>query len=41
MFDVLHVPTVAVVENMSEFQCEECGHAHRPFGPGYVNMLKN
>jgi Mrp family chromosome partitioning ATPase len=39
MFDVLKVPTVAVVENMAEFECEKCGHHHRPFGAGYLNLL--
>jgi ATP-binding protein involved in chromosome partitioning len=40
MFDLLRVPTVAVVENMAEFTCGGCGSIHRPFGPGYLNMLK-
>ena len=35
------MPTIAVVENMAEFDCEKCGHSHRPFGSGYLNMLKN
>lgn len=39
MFDVLKVPTIAVVENMAQFDCTECGHSHRPFGPGYLGML--
>jgi len=41
MFDDLKVPTVSVVENMSTFECEKCGHEHHLFGPGYMNMLKN
>lgn len=40
MFDVLRVPTVAVVENMAEFHCSSCGTIHKPFGTGYLNMLK-
>lgn len=40
MFDLLQVPTIAVVENMAEFECESCGHSHRPFGPGYLKMLQ-
>lgn len=40
MFDLLKVPTVSVVENMAEYVCPNCNHTHRPFGPGYMNMLK-
>jgi Mrp family chromosome partitioning ATPase/DUF971 family protein len=39
MFDDLKVPTVAVVENMSYFNCGKCKELHRPFGIGYRNML--
>ncbi|EAR87658.1 CobQ/CobB/MinD/ParA nucleotide-binding domain protein (macronuclear) [Tetrahymena thermophila SB210] len=41
MFDELKVPTLAVVENMCLFVCDGCGKEHHPFGPGYMNMLKN
>lgn len=41
MFDDLKVPTIAVVENMCLFVCDGCGKEHHPFGPGYMNMLKN
>jgi Mrp family chromosome partitioning ATPase/DUF971 family protein len=34
MFDKLKVPTVAVVENMSYFQCPGCGTRHHLFGQG-------
>lgn len=34
MFDKLKVPTVAVVENMSYFQCPGCGTKHHLFGQG-------
>ena len=40
MFDLLNVPTLSVVENMSEFVCENCNHVHTPFGPGYIKMLQ-
>lgn len=40
MFDDLRVPTIAAVENMSAFECGHCHHLHYPFGPGYLNMLK-
>ncbi len=34
MFDKLKVPTVAVVENMSYFQCPGCATRHHLFGQG-------
>jgi len=39
MFDLLKVPTLSVVENMAEYECPNCNHVHRPFGPGYMRML--
>lgn len=27
--------------NQSLFVCDGCGKEHHPFGPGYMNMLKN
>uniref|UniRef100_K3WHC3 Gamma-butyrobetaine hydroxylase-like N-terminal domain-containing protein n=1 Tax=Globisporangium ultimum (strain ATCC 200006 / CBS 805.95 / DAOM BR144) TaxID=431595 RepID=K3WHC3_GLOUD len=38
MFDDLKVKTVAVVENMSYFDCSH-GHRHYPFGPGHTEEL--
>ncbi len=34
MFDKLKVPTVAMVENMSYFQCPDCSSRHHLFGQG-------
>ncbi|MBU4461449.1 MAG: P-loop NTPase [Verrucomicrobia bacterium] len=39
MFDKLKVPVVAVVENMSWFDCPGCGTRHRPFGSGARERL--
>ncbi|GLD93415.1 hypothetical protein PINS_up002007 [Pythium insidiosum] len=38
MFDDLKVKTVAVVENMSYFDCDH-GHRHYPFGHGHTQEL--
>jgi ATP-binding protein involved in chromosome partitioning len=34
MFNKTHVPILGVVENMSMFVCENCGHEHPIFGHG-------
>ena len=39
LFDDLKVPTLSVVENMSEFVCNKCDTVHQPFGMGYIGML--
>ena len=40
MFDLLKVPTIAVVENMSYYKCSNCDKKHKIFGTGYTNQLK-
>ncbi len=39
MFDMMKVPTVAVVENMSFFRCDGCDKEHRLFGTGAMRRL--
>lgn len=39
MFDDLKVKTVAAVENMAYFTCNQCSTRHRPFGAGYAKQL--
>lgn len=39
MFDKLKVPTVALVENMSYFQCPGCGERHHLFGQGALERI--
>ncbi|NBV83002.1 DUF971 domain-containing protein [bacterium] len=41
MFDRMKVPTVAVVENMSYFNCDNCTERHYPFGRGALQSLVN
>jgi len=41
MFDKMKVPTVAVVENMSYFECDSCAEKHYPFGRGALQSLVN
>lgn len=40
MFDSLKVPTIALVENMSYYQCKSCDEQHRIFGQGFTNQIK-
>ena len=39
MFDMMKVPTVAVVENMSYFVCGKCDTKHEIFGAGALRKL--
>lgn len=39
MFDVLKVPTIAVIENMSYFICDSCETRHDIFGEGAMRRL--
>jgi DUF971 family protein len=39
MFDTVKVPTLAVVENMSHFVCDNCDKKHFPFGQGALDRL--
>ncbi len=39
MFDKLKVPTIAVIENMSYFICDECDKRHNVFGTGSMRKL--
>ena len=39
MFDLMKVPTVAVVENMSYFVCGNCNEKHEIFGSGAMRKL--
>jgi ATP-binding protein involved in chromosome partitioning len=34
MFRKLDVPVLGIIENMSGFQCPECGHVEHVFGSG-------
>ena len=39
MADLMKVPVVGLVENMSEFKCPDCGKVHRIFGKGKAKDL--
>lgn len=41
MFDDLKVPTLAIVENMSYFNCGTCNTEHKIFGSGHTEQLKS
>lgn len=39
MADMLHVPVIAIVENMAYFECTKCGEKHRIFGDGSAKEI--
>ncbi|MBQ3969071.1 MAG: P-loop NTPase, partial [Clostridia bacterium] len=39
MADMMNVPILGVVENMSYFQCPECGKRHNIFGNSRVDEI--
>ena len=40
MADMMKVPILGLVENMSEFRCPDCGKVHRIFGEGKAKEIK-
>lgn len=39
MAQMMHVPVLGLVENMSYFKCDECGKAHNIFGESHVQVI--
>lgn len=39
MAQMMHVPVLGLVENMSYFKCDECGKAHNIFGESHVQEI--
>ena len=39
MADMMHVPVLGIVENMSFFQCPDCGREHAIFGESHVEEV--
>jgi Mrp family chromosome partitioning ATPase len=39
MADMMKVPVLALVENMSSFKCPDCGKVHRIFGDGKARQI--
>ena len=39
MADMMKIPVVGLVENMSEFRCPDCGKVHRIFGEGKAKEI--
>ena len=39
MAKMMDIPALAIVENMSYFQCDQCGKAHNIFGPSRVEEI--
>ncbi len=39
MAELMHVPVLGLVENMSYFQCDECGKQHKIFGESHIDEI--
>ena len=39
MAELMNVPVLGIVENMSYFQCPECGKRHSVFGESHVDEI--
>ena len=39
MAQMMNIPVLGIVENMSYFQCDECGKAHHIFGESHVEEI--
>lgn len=39
MADMMHIPVLALVENMSYFQCPDCGKKHAIFGESHIEQV--
>ncbi len=39
MADMMNVPVLGIVENMSWFKCPDCGHEHRIFGESHIDEI--
>lgn len=39
MADMMHIPILALVENMSYFKCPDCGKEHHIFGDSHIDEL--
>ena len=37
--DMMHIPVLALVENMSYFQCPDCGKKHAIFGESHIEQV--
>jgi Mrp family chromosome partitioning ATPase len=39
MADMMHIPVLGIVENMSYFECPDCGSRHNIFGESHVDDI--
>ncbi len=39
MANLMNIPIIGLVQNMSYFECEDCGKKHYPFGDGNINEV--
>lgn len=39
MAEMMHIPIIGLVENMSYFQCDDCGKEHKIFGESHIDQI--
>ena len=39
MADMMNIPVLGLVENMSSFRCPDCGKVHRIFGESHIGAI--
>lgn len=39
MADLMNVPIIGLVENMSYFKCPDCGKEHKVFGESHIDEI--
>ena len=39
MADMMNIPVLGIVENMSYFQCPDCGKQHKIFGESNIEQI--
>jgi len=39
MAEMMNIPTIGLIENMSYFKCSDCGQEHKIFGDSHIDEI--